>query len=620
MSLDKKILHVFMLYILILLIFVPNFKNIVADTLDYNIKSNNKSNVILPTDLPIKTVSGPLEKATYLEADTVVFNNEFTGTNGDEVHMGGQYNDKINISAIFKPTSTLPPYNLTAQTVDGVPGIWVPEGFDIFLSTYMLSNNMNQTDFLDIDNTTFRVMANGVDISSDFNISFQKTGLSSALGLYLTYTPPIGTGGMLAIGSGLKVELSIDEPDIYPNGGAAGYFTFGIPGRSGFNLVTNNGGSILPSRFGDSTINLSSLKFFFGYAPTISGVEDTVVQLHSVFDPMDGVTADDKHDGDLTKEVTYSGEVNTDKVGVYPVKYSVTDSDNNTTTVVRNITVEGLDPIAGGDITVKYTDEFGKVIEDEETLHGNVGDKYESVQKDIDGYTFKEVIDNNAKGEFTDQPQTVTYVYKERAGEVTVKYVNTQGKEIAKSEVFVGFVGHDYDTIQKNIDGYKFKKVEGADPSGKFTDQPQTVIYVYTTDTLRFYSVPEELGFNQTKIGSRTQTIERKDPDWKIIVEDTRLKKNNWRVTAKLAEQFTDSSGQPLQNDILLFRRGSQSNQWITSDNEINVFSGTSAEEDELYDVSWKANEGPLIQVAPGTVKIGKYTGVINWNLIDAPV
>lgn len=614
-----------MLCILMLVNFVPTLRSIVADTLDSNTKSENKTSIIQPFDLPIKTVSGRPNIATYLEADTVIFNNEFTGTNGDELHMGGQYNDKINILTTFKPTSTLPPYQLTAQTVAGVPGIWVPNGFDMFLPIYMQTNNWNQTDFIDVEHTTFKIIANGVDISSDFSMIFQKTGLSSQVGLYFTYTPPTGTDGMLAIGSGLEVEISVDEPDIYPNGGIINdgrqdYFTLGIVGGNGLNLNTNNGGSIMPSVFGASPAGLTSLKFFFGYAPTILGVEDMVVQLHSVFDPMDGVTADDKHDGDLTKEVTYSGEVNTDKVGVYPVKYSVTDSDNNTTTVVRNITVEGLNPIAGGDITVKYTDEFGKVIEDEETLHGNVGDKYESVQKDIDGYTFKEVIDNNAKGEFTDQPQTVTYVYKQRAGEVTVKYVNTQGKEIAKSEVFVGFVGHDYDTIQKNIDGYKFKKIEGADPSGKFTDQPQTVIYVYTTDTLRFYSVPEELGFNQTKIGSRTQTIERKDPDWKIIVEDTRLKKNNWRVTAKLAEKFTDSSGQPLQNDILLFRRGPQSNQWITSDNEINVFSGTSAEEDELYDVSWKANEGPLIQVAPGTVKIGKYTGVINWNLIDAPV
>ncbi|MGL5897113.1 MAG: MucBP domain-containing protein, partial [Lactococcus lactis] len=41
---------------------------------------------------------------------------------------------------------------------------------------------------------------------------------------------------------------------------------------------------------------------------------------------------------------------------------------------------------------------------------GNVGDDYTTEQKDIDGYTFKEV-QGSATGTFTDQAQTVTYVY-----------------------------------------------------------------------------------------------------------------------------------------------------------------------------------------------------------------
>lgn len=205
------------------------------------------------------------------------------------------------------------------------------------------------------------------------------------------------------------------------------------------------------------------------------------------------------------------------------------------------------------------------------------------------------------------------------AKDVTVQYEDTSGNPISDNIVLKGHVGDEYTTEQKAIPGYTFKKVDGP-TTGKFTEQPQTITYIYVTDCLQFYNVPSELSFNETKISSKTETISRKDPNWKIIVEDTRLNKNNWRVTAKLAEPFKDSSGQPLQNDILLFRRSPQSNQWITSDNEINVFSGTSVEEEGLYDVSWKADEGPLIQVAPGTVKLGKYTGVINWNLIDAPV
>lgn len=45
------------------------------------------------------------------------------------------------------------------------------------------------------------------------------------------------------------------------------------------------------------------------------------------------IFADDLEDGDLTKEITSSGEVDTSKPGSYPVVYSVTDADGNTSTL-----------------------------------------------------------------------------------------------------------------------------------------------------------------------------------------------------------------------------------------------------------------------------------------------
>ncbi|WP_285005843.1 WxL domain-containing protein [Lactococcus formosensis] len=70
----------------------------------------------------------------------------------------------------------------------------------------------------------------------------------------------------------------------------------------------------------------------------------------------------------------------------------------------------------------------------------------------------------------------------------------------------------------------------------------------------------------------------------------------------------------------MLFRKENQSDQWINSETEVNVFDGESNDKETLYDISWNQNEGPLLQVAPGTVKVGKYTADITWNLIDAPV
>jgi hypothetical protein len=59
----------------------------------------------------------------------------------------------------------------------------------------------------------------------------------------------------------------------------------------------------------------------------------------SPFDPKEGVTAWDNKDGDLTKAITYSGSYDTDKVGEYPITYTVKDQAGNTGTLVRILKV-----------------------------------------------------------------------------------------------------------------------------------------------------------------------------------------------------------------------------------------------------------------------------------------
>lgn len=138
----------------------------------------------------------------------------------------------------------------------------------------------------------------------------------------------------------------------------------------------------------------------------------------------------------------------------------------------------------GADVTVKYQDEDGEQVAGDELLTGNVGDTYVSEQKIVDGYMFKEV-QGEPTGLFTDQPKTVTYIYTktpEQAGDVTVKYQDTAGETIADDVLLTGNIGDTYVSEQKTIDGYTFKEVQG-DPTGPFTNQPQTVTYVYKKDT-----------------------------------------------------------------------------------------------------------------------------------------
>jgi peptidoglycan/xylan/chitin deacetylase (PgdA/CDA1 family) len=54
-----------------------------------------------------------------------------------------------------------------------------------------------------------------------------------------------------------------------------------------------------------------------------------------------GCVAQDDQDGDLTDQVTVDGFPNYFSAGTYTITYSVTDSDGNTTTAQRFVTVEG---------------------------------------------------------------------------------------------------------------------------------------------------------------------------------------------------------------------------------------------------------------------------------------
>ncbi|MFD1716447.1 immunoglobulin-like domain-containing protein [Georgenia deserti] len=98
-------------------------------------------------------------------------------------------------------------------------------------------------------------------------------------------------------------------------------------------------------------------------APVIEGADDATVDFGADFDPMAGVTATDPEDGDLTSEITVDGTVDTSTPGEYELTYTVTDSDGDSTTVTRIVTVSeppNEPPVITGatDTTVDFGAEF----------------------------------------------------------------------------------------------------------------------------------------------------------------------------------------------------------------------------------------------------------------------
>lgn len=74
--------------------------------------------------------------------------------------------------------------------------------------------------------------------------------------------------------------------------------------------------------------------------PVINGVSDKTLEYGSTFNPMEGITATDAEDGDLTASIVVNGTVNTSVAGKYTLEYSVTDKGGATAKVAAVITVK----------------------------------------------------------------------------------------------------------------------------------------------------------------------------------------------------------------------------------------------------------------------------------------
>lgn len=77
--------------------------------------------------------------------------------------------------------------------------------------------------------------------------------------------------------------------------------------------------------------------------PVLKGVSDKTIKVGTEFNPLTGITAEDKEDGDLTTSIKVTGTVDTKKAGKYTLTYSVTDSKKETVTATAIITVVSED-------------------------------------------------------------------------------------------------------------------------------------------------------------------------------------------------------------------------------------------------------------------------------------
>lgn len=180
-------------------------------------------------------------------------------------------------------------------------------------------------------------------------------------------------------------------------------------------------------------------------------------------------------------------------------------------------------PVAA-DVTVKYVDEAGNKIAADSTISGKHGDTFAADPIAITGYTFKEAKDGISSGSFTDQPQTITFIYKKNPiikGDVTIKHIDSEGNLIADNINLNDEVGKAFTLPEpQKVKGYSFKEVVKtsiepvlaklsantlAATTGIFTSAPQEYSFVYTKDPVEV--AKETPNIKKDTVVSKTTTI-----------------------------------------------------------------------------------------------------------------
>ncbi|QFI39231.1 DUF5011 domain-containing protein [Moritella marina ATCC 15381] len=115
----------------------------------------------------------------------------------------------------------------------------------------------------------------------------------------------------------------------------------------------------------DETTNQPRKITVYEILPAFTGITDTTVVIDSEFDPMQGVSASHPTQGDLTANITVTGEVDTNVVGVYELTYQLFyGQDNQQNMTDKRIVTVVTDAVSDDDWQVGST-----YVKDDKVTH-----------------------------------------------------------------------------------------------------------------------------------------------------------------------------------------------------------------------------------------------------------
>ncbi len=236
--------------------------------------------------------------------------------------------------------------------------------------------------------------------------------------------------------------------------------------------------------------------FYVSNAQPIINASDKTITLGTDFNYLDGVSALDRENGDLTSKITYSGAVDVNKAGDYKVTYTVTDNSNFHVSKNVNIKVVGNDDavITASDREVLQFDEFDYM--EDVKAKDNSGDL-------TDFITYEQTVDVMNPGVYD-----VIYKVSGSNGKIITKSVKIT---VVKDELPTINASDKETVLGKNIsllDGVKAYDKEDGDITNKIVIESNNVNFDSTGEYSVVYSVSDR--HNQKTVKSINVSVQEK--------------------------------------------------------------------------------------------------------------
>ncbi|PEK60148.1 immunoglobulin-like domain-containing protein, partial [Bacillus pseudomycoides] len=233
-----------------------------------------------------------------------------------------------------------------------VKGIGEDKMFDIFY--YANTDELNMTSgFSELRSACLRVAANKYGAKSTeaqavqkafdaakIKVTVKKTAENQALELTVPFTTTLHVGDTFDPMRGVKA-VDKEDGDLTNRVKHKGNVDTSKPGKYivEYSVVDSQGVNATATQ----TVIVEGNGETPGMEPKLTVPVGATISVGDSFDPMAGVSATDKEDGDLTSKVTVDGKVDTSKAGTYEVIYSVKDSAGNEVTTIQKVVVKDKD-------------------------------------------------------------------------------------------------------------------------------------------------------------------------------------------------------------------------------------------------------------------------------------